>query len=156
MRHLGVLAACLVTMLTAGTARADDTPAKAKEAKMASTETSAAKAEAAAKEAAKGWLKLVDAGDYAASWRQAAALFKEAVTESQWQQAAKAVRGPLGKLVSRKLKSATYATSLPGAPDGHYVVLQYDSAFEHKASAVETVTMMLDEGAWRASGYFIK
>jgi hypothetical protein len=34
---------------------------------------------------------------------------------------------------SRKLKSATYKTSLPVAPDGQYVVIQYDSSFEHMA-----------------------
>jgi hypothetical protein len=67
------------------------------------------------------------------------------------------VRDPLGKMRSRKVKSATYKTSLPGAPDGEYVVIQYDSSFEHKQAAVETVTPMLDkDGKWRVSGYFIK
>jgi len=42
-------------------------------------------------------------------------------------------------------------------PDGEYVVIQYDSSFEHKQSAVETVTPMLDkDGKWRVSGYYIK
>jgi hypothetical protein len=55
------------------------------------------------------------------------------------------------------LKSATYTKSLPGAPDGEYVVIQYDTGFEHKQSAVETVTPMLDkDGKWRVSGYFIR
>jgi hypothetical protein len=67
------------------------------------------------------------------------------------------VRDPLGKVLSRALKSATYTTTLPGAPDGQYVVIQYDTAFEHKKSAVETITSMLDkDGTWRVSGYFIK
>ena len=67
------------------------------------------------------------------------------------------VRGPLGKLVSRKLKSREYTEKMPGAPDGKYVVIQYDSVFEKKASAVETVTSMADpDGAWRVSGYFIR
>jgi Protein of unknown function (DUF4019) len=67
------------------------------------------------------------------------------------------VRDPLGKVLSRTLKSATYTTSLPGAPDGEYVVIQYDTSFEHKKSAVETITPMLDkDDHWRVSGYFIK
>ena len=67
-----------------------------------------------------------------------------------------ASRGSYGALVSRKLKKAEYRTSLPGAPDGQYVVLQYDSSFEHKKAAVETVTPMKDaDGVWRVSGYFI-
>jgi hypothetical protein len=66
-------------------------------------------------------------------------------------------RQPLGKLVSRKLKSATYTKTAPGAPDGEYVVIQYETSFADKASAVETITPMLDkDGQWRVSGYFIK
>jgi hypothetical protein len=113
--------------------------------------------EKAAEESATMWLGLVDAGDYAASWAEAAQFFKNAVSKEQWSQELKAVRAPLGKIKSRKLKSATYKTSLPGAPDGQYVVIQYDSSFEHKQSAVETVTPMMDkDGQWRVSGYFIR
>jgi hypothetical protein len=47
--------------------------------------------------------------------------------------------------------------SLPGAPDGEYVVIQFATSFENKKSAIETVTPMLDsDGEWRVSGYFIK
>jgi len=114
-------------------------------------------AEKAAEDSASKWLGLVDAGDYAVSWDQAAQFFKNAVSKEDWKDKIKAVRGPLGKINSRKLKSATYKTTLPGAPDGQYVVIQYDSSFEHKTSAVETVTPMMDkDGQWRVSGYFIR
>ena len=43
-----------------------------------------------------------------------------------------------------------------GAPDGEYVVLQFQADFENKAQAVETITPMLDEGQWRVSGYYIR
>ena len=47
--------------------------------------------------------------------------------------------------------------SLPGAPDGEYVVLQFDTSFANKKEAVETVTPMLDkDGKWKVSGYYIK
>lgn len=66
-------------------------------------------------------------------------------------------RKPLGAVLSRTFKLAKYSTSLPGAPDGQYVVIQYDTSFENKKSAVETITPMLDrDGQWRVSGYFIK
>ena len=71
-------------------------------------------------------------------------------------QAVSSARSPLGPVRSRRLKSATATTSLPGAPDGHYVVLQFDTVFERKAAAVETVIPMLDEGMWRVSGYFVR
>ncbi|MDD5697445.1 MAG: DUF4019 domain-containing protein [Victivallaceae bacterium] len=111
----------------------------------------------AAVDAAENWLALVDGGQYSASWDQAAALFKNAVTKEQWIQALEAARKPLGKNVSRKLKSAHYCSSLPGAPDGKYVVIRFITAFANKKSAIETITPMLDkDGKWRVSGYFIK
>lgn len=37
------------------------------------------------------------------------------------------------------------------------VVIQYDTNFEHKSGAVETVVPKLEkDGNWRVSGYFIK
>lgn len=110
-----------------------------------------------AETAALSWLKLVDDGEYATSWDNAAAYFKKAVTKKQWEQSLNAVRKPLGSTLSRKLKSATYATSLPGAPDGEYVVIQFNTSFQNKQSAVETVTPMLEkDGKWKVSGYYIK
>ncbi len=114
-------------------------------------------AEKAAVVAAKAWLKLVDQGKYSNSWKEAAGYFKKAVTKEQWEQSMQAVRKPLGKILSRKLKSKNYMTSLPGAPDGEYVVIQFETSFENKKSAIETVTPMLGkDGKWRVSGYFIK
>jgi hypothetical protein len=107
-------------------------------------------------ESAGEWLELVDNGDYGGSWQEAAAYFKSAVTREGWEQAISGVRKPLGAVVSRKVKSKTYKTSLPGAPDGEYVVIQYDTAFENKRAAVETVTPMQDrDGTWRVSGYYV-
>jgi len=114
-------------------------------------------AEKAAQAAAEKWLGLVDQGQYAESWGTAASYFKNAVPEKQWVQSMKGARQPLGKMISRRLKSATFTTSLPGVPDGQYVVIQYATSFENKASAVETVTPMRDpDQQWRVSGYFIK
>jgi hypothetical protein len=108
-------------------------------------------------EVAEGWLALVDQGEYEASWEEAAALFKSAVTVEQWQQALDGARKPFGELKSRRLKGSEYTTSMPGAPDGEYVVIQFDVSFANKAEAVETVTPMKDEdGTWRVAGYFIK
>ena len=114
-------------------------------------------AEKAAVKASQAWLALVDAGRYDESWQEAARLFKAAVTKQQWRASMGAYRKPLGQLIARTLKSKTYATSLPGAPDGEYVVIQYATTFENKKSAIETITPMLDgDGKWRVSGYYIR
>lgn len=116
----------------------------------------AGEVEAAAEEAAGEWLAYVDEGEYVSSWNGAAEAFRKQIGPQDWQDAVSRAREPLGKLVSRKLRSAAFTTSLPGVPDGEYVVLHYDSVFENKAAAIETVTTALENGAWRVSGYFIK
>ena len=113
--------------------------------------------EAAAESAALAWLKLVDAAKYAASWDTASTSFRQHVAQSQWQTAAANARGPFGTLRSRKLQSATFTRSVPGAPDGEYVIIRFASSFENKASAIETITPMLEtDSSWRVSGYYIK
>lgn len=102
--------------------------------------------------AAGRWVTLVDAGKYQESYERSASLFRDAVTGAQWEEAALAARGPLGKFISRELMGAQLTTTLPGAPEGRYVVIQYRTSFEKKPSAVETVTPMKDDGKWRISG----
>ena len=114
-------------------------------------------AEKQALAAAESWLALVDDGKYGESWDAAAKYLKNAVTKDDFEKSLKAARKPLGKLKSREVKSKDYRTSLPGAPDGEYVVIQFKTAFENKKAAIETITPMLDkDGKWKVSGYFIK
>lgn len=114
-------------------------------------------AEKAAVACAEKWLAIVDQGEYDKSWEESAGLFKQIVPVEQWRNQLKVFRGALGKVVSRKLKSKQYTTTAPGAPDGQYVIIQYDAGFEKKEAAVETITPMQDQdGVWRVSGYFIK
>lgn len=110
-----------------------------------------------AKRAANDWLELADKGSYSATWDIAAPAFRSAVGKDAWAQALQGTRLPLGAVKARRLTSATFARSLPGAPDGEYYVLQFATQFEHKAAATETVTPMKDkDGNWRVSGYYIK
>ena len=119
--------------------------------------TAAPESTAAAQAVSKEWLKKLDAADYSGTWEAAASMFKSAVSVQAWQQASQSVRSPLGALRSRRDRSATFARSLPGVPDGQYVVVQFDTTFESKAKGIETVTLALDQdGTWRVAGYFIK
>ena len=64
---------------------------------------------------------------------------------------------PAGQDGFKKTQERNLYENLPGAPDGECVVIQYDSSFEHKQSAIEAVTPMIDkDGQWKVSGYFIK
>lgn len=107
--------------------------------------------------ASDAWLAVVDAERYDDSWEKACTLFRGAVSKDQWVRQAAGVRGPLGPVLSREVTSAEYATKLPGAPDGEYVVIQYRTKFQNKADAIETVTPMRDQdGVYRVSGYYIR
>ena len=112
---------------------------------------------AVAEKSTLSWLSLTDQGQYEQSWTDAAALFQAAISTTEWVRSLTAVRSPLGQLKSRQIASATFARTLPGAPDGEYVVFQFSTSFENKASAIETVTAMKDnDEKWRVAGYYIK
>jgi hypothetical protein len=121
------------------------------------TSQSSTKPEDLAQTSAQAWLALTDAGKYAESWQEGSTAFKAAVTQSKWVDMITPVRTPLGKVLSRKFKSATYIKDPPSAPAGEYVQIQYDTSFENRKDSVEVVAPMLDkDGKWRVSGYFIK
>lgn len=109
------------------------------------------------KSAAMTWLNKTDAGDHAGAWSSTAAGFKNAVTLTQWQQAVQGVRAPLGPVRARKDQATTLTRTLPGAPDGRYAVIQFETVFANKAQAVETVTTVQEtDGIWRVTGYFVR
>jgi hypothetical protein len=115
------------------------------------------KPEDLAQRATEAWLKLSDAADGTASWEQAAKPFKAIVRKEQWTQTLASSRSRLGAVVSRKLTSRQFTEKLPGSPDGKYVVIQYEAAYEKKGSAVETITSTLEpDGVWRVSWYVIR
>jgi hypothetical protein len=110
----------------------------------------------AAIDAAKEWLALVDASEFETSWERSALILQNAVSAPEWEVSLTAARLPFGELISRELLFAEFKKTLPGAPDGQYVVIQYRTEFEKKQAAVETVTPMFEAGNWKVSGYYIK
>ena len=107
--------------------------------------------------AARAWLGLVDGGRYGAGWDAAAPAFKGMVTRDEWDRAVHSVREPLGRCLSRTLRSHKLVDSFPGAPRGPFVVLQFETDFEHKQGSLETVTPALGgDDLWRVTGYFIR
>lgn len=107
--------------------------------------------------AATTWLSVVDAGKYDKSYDAAAQYLKKAIKKDRWSEMLRGVRKPFGKTVSRSETSRVEKKSLPGAPDGQYIVFQFTTVFEQKLSAVETVTVMNEkDGVWRVCGYFIR
>jgi hypothetical protein len=76
---------------------------------------------------------------------------------AKWEATIQAARGPVGIVVSRKIRTVAFARSLPNAPDGEYVVIQFDTRFQNGPLTSETVTSEHEkDGAWRVAGYWIR
>jgi len=98
----------------------------------------------------------VDTKNYEESWNRTADIFKEAVTPEQWRAAVEPTREAVGPVVSRRLKSAQYFDSIPGAPEGEYVTVEFDTDFEKKPGSIERVTpKKAQDGTWKVSGYYL-
>ena len=138
---LGVLMATLAAAAPAGAQQSDGADA----------------AVAEAQSAADAWLGLVDRMRYDESWDSAAAPFRQAVARADWGEAVLQARHRLEPIVARKLLRGTFRTTLPDAPAGEYVVLQYEAQGARGTGVVETVTPMRGaDGRWRVAGYFIR
>jgi hypothetical protein len=106
--------------------------------------------------AAREWLNIIDAGKYAESWEKTAPFFKAQLTKQKWDNALNSIRTPLGKVNSRAKISATEYSTLPGVPDGKYLVIQFQTEFQNQKSSTETLTLSKNNGQWLPVGYFIK
>jgi hypothetical protein len=103
---------------------------------------------------AQAWLSTMDAGNYAQGWAAAAPYLQRAAPKEQWEVSMNRVRAPLGRVLSRTTRSATATRTAYNDP---CVIVELDTAFEHKPSAVETVTLMpAPDGEWKVAGYYIK
>ncbi len=107
-------------------------------------------------EAIQSWLVLIDDGKFIQSWEETGSLFKNQIPDSQWVKTMENSRKPFGKVISRKVKSAQFKKSLPGVPDGQYVVAVFKTEFENKKQAVETVSATNENKQWKVVGYFIR
>src|SRR5215213_4429182 len=107
--------------------------------------------------AADAWLAHVDAGEVEASWEAASSLFRQVVDLAQWREQFEKLRSVFGRTLRRELGDVRYATSIPGAPDGEYVVSEYAAELERKREACETAVAMREaDGSWRVGGYFVR
>lgn len=108
-------------------------------------------------ESSEKWLAIIDSSNFELSWETSAEIFKESVNKENWVKALEGIRSPLGKVENRELQSREFKTTLPGAPDGEFVIMVYKTKFENKENSYETITPMKDkDGEWRISGYYIK
>jgi hypothetical protein len=112
--------------------------------------------EQAAERQALGFLGYLDHGRYADSYAYTGMLIRAQLDRDSFAKQLEKARAGTGALLSRELIDAGYATTVPGAPEGQYVVLHYSASFANRQEAVETMTLAFAKGYWRVSGYYIK
>ena len=107
---------------------------------------------------ASNWLSVIDAANYAHAFAMLPARIRSGgdTGENQWISHWRTRRTPLGRTLSRKFAKAYFARTLEGSPDGYYEFLYYRTSFQHKAQAVEGVTLTKESGRWQVSGYRFK
>jgi hypothetical protein len=110
-----------------------------------------------AKQQADAWLSLLDTGRFGESWETAAPFLKARTARGTWAESAEGIRASMGVPRLRKLISLMETSSVPSAPPGRYVVVEYRSKFTRRPVAFESVTEMLcDDGEWRVAGYAVR
>jgi hypothetical protein len=112
--------------------------------------------EQAAERQALGFLGYLDHGRYADSYAYTGMLIRAQLDRDSFAKQIEKARAGTGALLSRELVDASYTTSVPGAPEGEYVVLHYGANFANRQEAMETVILAFAKGYWRVSGYYIK
>lgn len=116
-----------------------------------------ADARAAARDTAEAWLALHDAGKHEQTWNELASPVKGRLSPEQWRLSMELAGSGTGSLVSRSFEKSLYSESLPGVPDGSYVVVTYRSRFEKRDETSEIVAVALDtDGRWRVCGYHVR
>lgn len=107
----------------------------------------------AAERAVLEWLALLDAGDYEESWNRSATVFRTGNGSPEgWANTAAEMRGPLGHVVSRRLKESGPTNLQESAA----YAFAYDTAFESRPTSIEEVTVVLDGGFWKVAGYMVR
>ena len=108
--------------------------------------------------AAREWVALVDAGQYAEGYDQAGDLFRGSLARDQWAAALGNSRKPHGNVAQRNLKSVVVTKDLSNAPQGKYVVITFETTFQQPTEPLwEVVTTYLNaSGQWKVVGYQVK
>jgi hypothetical protein len=97
------------------------------------------------------WLAIVDGGDYVRSWETSAASFQSTISKEEWVARLEKVRRPLGKVISRKLRSLKHTAS------GTRQEVEFDTSFDGLPAAAETVTFAVTPNdEWKVIGYLIR
>ncbi|HKR01133.1 MAG TPA: serine hydrolase [Pyrinomonadaceae bacterium] len=97
------------------------------------------------------WLQLIDAGRFTESWEELSDKLRAKFARDKWQSALQPFIGKVGKIKTRRFKSADYSD-----PETETVTVEFESSFTKFPAASEVVTLERGkDGRWRVAGYSI-
>ena len=85
------------------------------------------------------FLTQLDQNQFSSAWQLTSPLFRMLTDEAGWKQKQQVLRQAYGPLKNRRFMRLSYRATYAHSPDGSYVIIQYQSQFEHKAETNETV-----------------
>lgn len=136
------------TSALSGTGEAPTAPAATTHTAVAATPAS----EAAAVDAARQFLALLDRDDWSASWQATHKSFQLLNTVGWWAQSSRAVRSEVGTSSSRELAMVDFTA----APPSGYWVVTFNASYSKKGRATETLQMASESGTWKVAGIMIE
>lgn len=105
--------------------------------------------------AAEAFLRKADTLDFSKVWRSLSDAAHHAFDRDSLRDAFLNVRPPLGDVATRKLLGVHSSNGMPGWPSAHYRAFEYETEFESGARRIEFVTVMSEDGTWKAANHTI-
>lgn len=147
---LAIVVALALAMVSQKGADSSATPVSA------STRPAVMEADKEGVQAALEWAKLLDSQRWGESWKASGTLLRSQVSEAAWMSTVRPLRLQLGAVSSRKVVMVSNTRSLPGAPDGDYKIILFETDFATKKGAAETVVLAREGARWTVNGYFFR
>lgn len=102
---------------------------------------------AAATDAARRFLAMLDRDDWSASWHATHKSFQLLNTVDWWAQASQSVRGRIGNPISRELATVDFTA----APPNGYWIIAFKAGYSKKHGVTETLHMASEGDGWKVA-----
>lgn len=104
--------------------------------------------------AATRFVAMLDAGTVDDAWHEFTPLAQIIKSEAQWQHLQQSLRTAYGPLEKRSIRGVTLQSRYAMLPDGHYAIVQFDTVFRNKRSAIETIVLIQSQDSlWQVHDY---
>lgn len=98
----------------------------------------------------------LDNRHYEQAYRQTSRLLRIQANEEEWIKEQDIAFQLLGDVLDRQMTTLKSREAYPGMPDGHYLIVAYETRTLHKSKAVEVILLMEEEQSWKVCKYSIR